>query len=304
MKRAIILVIDGLRIGKLPDAAIYGYNGGIVIGSVLKTHPNLTLPVMNSLGFSSIEGIEGLHVPGKILGAYGRAVKKSKGKDTTTGYWELVGIVSQDGDQLHPNCSTELASKSPESYGRVPSMLGGSGAQPRATLLEWIQKSGMMVKAVGEINDIFAGRGITETIHAVSNTDAIDKTILYLRQEFAGLIFATLKRFDFNIMYECQKNLEAYADVLEQFDRDLKRILPELKEEDVLFVCAVHRNEPGLRATNHTIEYTPVLIFGNGVRAACDIGTLDSFADIGKTVAEYLDIPYDGEGTSFLPLIT
>lgn len=169
---------------------------------------------------------------------------------------------------------------------------------PCKTVLSYIKEAGKQVIAVGKINDIFAGEGISEHRKTASNADGMAKTTEYAARDFMGLCFVNL--VDFDQTYGHRRNVEGYAAALTEFDSWLGVFLPTLKEDDVLIITADHGCDPAFTAhTDHTREYVPMLMYGAAVKPK-DLGVLSSFADIGKTVAELLEAQSDTEGESFV----
>lgn len=172
---------------------------------------------------------------------------------------------------------------------------------PEETLLDKISNAGKTVCAIGKIHDIFNGRGITESIHTVSNMDGIDKTIEALKRDFPGLIFTNLVEFD--SLYGHRRDPEGYADAIEEFDARIPEIEAAVKGTDAVFICSDHGNDPVHTGFDHTREYIPVTIFGNRIRPGIDIGVRHSYADIGATIADMLGTEATAEGESFNNMI-
>ncbi|MCQ4637751.1 phosphopentomutase [Anaerovorax odorimutans] len=169
---------------------------------------------------------------------------------------------------------------------------------PSATMLDHTAALGKETYAIGKIRDIFDGRGITKSVHTVSNMDGVDKTIEALNMDFEGLIFTNL--VDFDSKYGHRRDPEGYGKAIEEFDRRLPEILAAMKDSDVLFLCADHGNDPVHSGWDHTREHVPVVIAGKEVRENVDLGIRDSFADIGATVCELLGAEKTAIGESFL----
>lgn len=175
-------------------------------------------------------------------------------------------------------------------------------APPEKTMLDYISESGQSVVAIGKINDIFAGRGITEYAHTSSNCEGIAKIFEYLDLEFSGLCFINL--VDFDMLYGHRNDVDGYAKALSEFDEALPEIIKKLKPDDMLIITADHGCDPGFKeSTDHTREYIPLLIFGKGIKS-CNLGTLEGFSHIGKTVCDFLKVQDFIEGQSFLRKIT
>lgn len=170
-----------------------------------------------------------------------------------------------------------------------------------ATVLDLAKQAGMQVRAVGKIWDIFNGKGITHEVHTKDNMDGVEKTLEWMKEDFEGILFTNL--VDFDSKYGHRRDISGYAKALEAFDARVPELLAALKPEDVLIFTADHGNDPSYKGTDHTREYIPILVVGEGVRPGAAIGTRESFADIAATVSEILEIPATPYGKSFLSLI-
>lgn len=388
-KRVILIVMDSVGAGAMPDASEYGDEGASTLNHIAEKVPSLALTNLCRMGLSSIEGV---NIPDAgcedVCGAYGRAAEHSVGKDTITGHWEIAGLVTETpfrtftdtgfpsdfinefekaiGRKVIGNISasgTEIIKKYGEfhkSTGRpivytsedsvfqvaadisvIPleelydicitarKMLTGdllvgrviarpfvvqNGEYIRTadrrdyavdpfgrTMLDDISEAGMEVCAVGKINDIFNGKGITSGVHTESNNDGIDKTLEYMSKCEKGLIFTNL--VDFDAKYGHRRDPGGYARSLEEFDVRIPEIINAMFEDDLLVICADHGNDPVHAGWNHTREYVPVMLYGNGIKKGIDLGTLSSFSDIGASISEYLEIKCCTSGKSFLSRI-
>lgn len=169
---------------------------------------------------------------------------------------------------------------------------------PKSTMLNYISGAGKEVLAVGKINDIFAGSGVTDMVRTVSNADGIDKTLSWMERDFNGICFTNL--VDYDMLYGHRNDVEGYAKALTSFDERLPQILAALKEEDILMITADHGCDPSTPSTDHSREYTPLVIAGAPVKAGINLGTRASFADIAASVLEYLEVPGETAGKSFM----
>ena len=169
---------------------------------------------------------------------------------------------------------------------------------PKSTMLNYISGAGKEVLAVGKINDIFAGSGVTDMVRTVSNADGIDKTLSWMERDFNGICFTNL--VDYDMLYGHRNDVEGYAKALTSFDERLPQILAALKEEDILMITAYHGCDPSTPSTDHSREYTPLVIAGAPVKAGINLGTRASFADIAASVLEYLEVPGETAGKSFM----
>jgi phosphopentomutase len=170
------------------------------------------------------------------------------------------------------------------------------------TLLDRVKAASLPVVAIGKIEDLFAGHGITRGIHTVSDEDGMDKVEAQMKIVDRGFIFTNL--VDFDAQYGHRNDVAGYAANLERFDARLAAILPQLREDDLLLVTADHGNDPTTASTDHAREYVPLLVTGPRVRAGQDLGTRKTFADLGQTLAEVFGVGRLAHGTSFLPEIT
>lgn len=165
------------------------------------------------------------------------------------------------------------------------------------TMLDVIKENGKDVISIGKIVDLFSGRGITKAMRTKGNSDGIDKTIEEIKKETEGLIFTNL--VDFDMLYGHRNNIEGFARALEYFDSKLPEIIDNMKETDMLIITADHGNDPSTPSTDHSREYTPILIYGKEIKKSVNIGTRSTFADIGETILDVLNMPKIGTGKSF-----
>ena len=166
------------------------------------------------------------------------------------------------------------------------------------TLLDRVKAASLPVVAIGKIEDLFAGRGVTDAIHTVSDDDGMDRTRQQMNVVDRGLIFTNL--VDFDAQYGHRNDVEGYARNLERFDARLSTLLPTLHADDLLVITADHGNDPTTRSTDHAREYVPLIVTGAHVRAGVDLGTRRTFADLGQTLAEVFGVGTLAHGTSFL----
>lgn len=384
MKRVVLIVLDSLGIGAMPDAENYGDKGANTLGNIVKAMPDFQIPNLVQLGLGHIEGIEGVEKAGLPTGAFGRLAEMSKGKDTITGHWEIAGIYTEepfntfpDGfpadfmkayaeaigietlgnyaasgteiiealGPLHEETGKPIIYTSADSVFQIAAntavipierlyeiceiarkMLVGDvqvgrviarpyvlqdGVRTRTserkdyavsptgkTVLDYVKEGGKTVYAIGKISDIFNDQGVTTSVHTDSNMDGVDKTIVALKEDFEGFVFTNL--VDFDSKYGHRRDAVGYGKCIEEFDNRLPEILAALKEDDLLILCADHGNDPGHGGWDHTREYVPLLAYGRQVKAGVDLGTRNTFADIGATVADALKVETTAIGESFL----
>lgn len=173
---------------------------------------------------------------------------------------------------------------------------------PQDTVLDRLVAAGVPVVGIGKIEDIFAGRGLTRSIHTEGNRDGMRATIEEARSLERGLVFVNL--VDFDMLHGHRRDPAGYGRALEAFDEDLGRFDPELRPGDLVLLTADHGNDPThIATTDHTREYVPVLAYGPGLARGRDLGTRESFADVGATVEEALCLAPRASGKSFLPIL-
>ncbi len=169
---------------------------------------------------------------------------------------------------------------------------------PSDTLLDVLKASGVDVCAIGKIEDLFAGRGMTRAVHTASDDEGVDRVEQAMESTERGLIFANL--VDFDTVYGHRNDVEGYAANLERFDRRLAQLIPTVAAGDLLVVTADHGNDPTTPSTDHSREYVPLLVAGPKVRRGRDLGTRLTFADLGQTLADLFGVRHLANGTSFL----
>lgn len=168
---------------------------------------------------------------------------------------------------------------------------------PELTLLDRLKQAGLAVAAVGKIGSIFCHRGTTEELKAGNNDTSVDQTVLALSSTPRGLIFSNL--VDFDMLYGHRNDVEGYARALERFDARLVEIQSAMRDDDLLMITADHGCDPGDVSTDHTREYVPVLVWGRSVAGGTNLGTRESLADLGQTIAENFGVTLQA-GRSFL----
>src|SRR5215207_6562924 len=166
------------------------------------------------------------------------------------------------------------------------------------TLLDVLKQRGLPVVAVGKIEDLFAGRGITSAMHTADDDEGMDLVAEAMEKTDTGLIFANL--VDFDTQFGHRNDVAGYAANLERFDLRLSVLVPALLPGDLLIVTADHGNDPTTPSTDHSREHVPVMITGASIRRGVHVGTRETFADLGQTIAELFGAPRLANGTSFL----
>ena len=375
MKRCIIIVLDAVGIGELPDAYLYGDQGSNTLMNVKKAVPSLNLKNMCSLGLGLIDGENVYEKTDKPIGAYGKMAERSKGKDTTTGHWEISGIhldkpfptypkefekaigrevlgnypasgtvIIQDLGDEHIATGKPIVYTSADSVFQIAAhediisveelysmcqkardilqgdhsvarviarpFTGTSGNYTRTerrkdfslppiapTILDYVKEQGKTVTCVGKIEDIFCNRGITKSVHTHTNPEGIEQTIKYINENFEGLIFTNL--VDTDMLYGHRNDVKGFANSLQYFDDNLPRIMDAMNDDDILFITGDHGCDPTTPSTDHSREYTFLLMYGKNVKPQ-NLGIRKTFSDIAKTIAEYLGIKGKLDGENML----
>lgn len=167
---------------------------------------------------------------------------------------------------------------------------------PDKTVLEYASNNGVKVIAIGKIAELFGFKGISEVMHTRNNMDGVDKILRSMRKEKSGIIFANL--VDFDMLWGHRNDPEGYAKGLEAVDKRLPEVLKPLRPDDMLIITADHGCDPTTESTDHSREYVPLLIYGERIEPV-NLGTRETFADVGKTISDLLGFEASVEGTSF-----
>ncbi len=180
----------------------------------------------------------------------------------------------------------------------------GAGANPDASTygddgarLDLLKASGKDVIGIGKIEDLFAGRGLTERDHTETNRDGMAATLTWLERNFHGLLFVNLVEFD--MLWGHRRDSESYAQALRDVDNWFAQVQQVMRPGDAIFFTADHGVDPTYRGTDHTREQVPVLAYGEPIPAGVNLGTRSSFADLGQTLAQAFNVGPLGAGTSF-----
>ncbi|MBP3596671.1 MAG: phosphopentomutase [Clostridia bacterium] len=169
------------------------------------------------------------------------------------------------------------------------------------TMLDIFVKNNKSVLAIGKIEDLFSGRGITKAIHTNGNPDGIEKTINAIKNSSDDIIFTNL--VDFDMLYGHRNDVKGYSKALEYFDSKLPEIMNNMKDEDILIITADHGCDPVTPSTDHSREYIPIMIYGKNIKSNVDIGIRETFADISATLLDIYGLEQTGCGTSFKKMI-
>lgn len=206
-------------------------------------------------------------------------------REICSGDWGVGRIIARPFEGEYP-------------YKRTTNRHDYSLVPPKKTMLDCISENGLAVKAVGKINDIFAGQGITDMVRTQNNMDGVDKMLDYAKEEFEGLCFVNL--VDYDMLYGHRNDVEGYAKALTAFDERIPEILGMLQDDDILMITADHGCDPITPSTDHSREYTPLVVYGKNIKSGVNLGTRESFADIAATILNYFDLEADIAGESML----
>lgn len=390
--RAFLVVLDSVGIGEAPDAAAYGDSGSSTIAHTAAAVGGLRLPTLERLGLGNIPALlpKGLPIQGvppaaRPQASFGALQEKSQGKDTTTGHWELAGLLVEHGfhvfppaepsfppelvrafeqrtgrklignraasgtkiieelgerqmregcwivytsadsvlqiaahekiislPELYRGCEIARELCNPYRVGRVIARpyVGTPGAfrrtenrrdfsypLPEPTLLDRLSERGFDVVTVGKLDDIFARRGITDSVHVENNADAQNAVLRLANKSFRGLVFANL--IDFDMLYGHRRDAAGYARALEGADRFFGALLPLLGKDDILLITADHGNDPTFKGTDHTREFVPLIAFRPDVPGR-SLGIRQGFYDVAQSLAGFFGIPPMPRGIGFL----
>jgi phosphopentomutase len=387
LKRAIVVVLDGVGAGANPDAHAYGDDGASSLEHCAQATGGLELPNLGQIGIGNITPIQGTPPTEHARGAYGRMAETAAGKDSTTGHWEMMGVVLHKPLPTYPHgfppdlveqfekaigrkvignkpaSGTEIIKELGEEHLRtarpilytsadsvfqlaahqevIPlpelyqmcqiarAMLTGEHAVGRviarpfigtpgnftrtehrrdfslaplvSTLLDVLKDSGKEVIGLGKIEDLFAGRGLTQRDHTETNSEGMAATLRWLKRDFTGLLFVNLVEFD--MLWGHRRDSRGYAQALRDVDAWFGRVQQVMRPDDAIFFTADHGVDPTYTGTDHTREHVPLLAYGAPVRAGVNLGVRPTFADLGQTLAQAFHVEPLAVGTSFAPTI-
>ena len=215
--------------------------------------------------------------------------------------YEICKITRQILDKPEYNIGTVIArpfiGEKAENFTRTYNRRDFESATFGKTMLDVIKENNKEVIAIGKIEDLFTGRGITKVIHTSGNADGIENTINCIKDNTEGLIFTNL--VDTDMLYGHRNNIKGYAEALEYFDSKLPELMNNLKDTDMLIITGDHGNDPSTPSTDHSREYVPMLIYGKQIKENINLGTRKTFADISATILEILNLPKLENGESF-----
>jgi phosphopentomutase len=189
----------------------------------------------------------------------------------------------------------------PGAFKRTPNRHDYAVSPPEPTVMNRLAEAGFDCIAIGKINDIYSGEGVTQSFPTKSNMDGMERTIEVMSSDFRGLAFTNL--VDFDSLYGHRRDVEGYARALMEFDDKLSEIMGTIGPSDLLVLTADHGNDPVHPGTDHTREYVPLLMYSPSFNTPGSIGVRDTFADVGATVAENFGVLPMANGRSMLDLL-
>lgn len=166
------------------------------------------------------------------------------------------------------------------------------------TVMNELKDNGKDVIAIGKIDDIYNGAGVTKALRTKDNSDGMDKLAQVAGEDFNGISFLNL--VDFDALFGHRRDPHGYGAALEEFDRRLPEVLGKMDSDDLLIITADHGNDPTFPGTDHTREFVPLLAYSPRFEAGEELGLGSTFADIGATIADNFSVPMPEFGTSFL----
>jgi phosphopentomutase len=383
LRRAIVVVLDGVGVGAAPDAATYGDAGASSLEHCAQAIGGLALPNLGRVGLGNITPVLGTPPVDKAAGAYGRMQEAAAGKDSTTGHWEMTGVVLRNPLPTYPHgFPPEVVDAFEQAIGRkvlgnkaasgteiiqelgtehlhtgypilytsadsvfqlaahqeiIPleelyrmcriarEMLVGDHAVGRViarpfigtpghftrtehrrdfslaplgtTLLDLLKDTGYDVIGIGKIEDLFAGRGLTQRDHTETNRDGMSATLNWLDRDFTGLLFVNLVEFD--MLWGHRRDSAGYAGALRDVDAWFLQVQHAMRPGDAIFFTADHGVDPTYRGSDHTRECVPLLAYGSPIQANVNLGTRLTYADLGQTLAQTFGVGPLAAGTSF-----
>lgn len=382
--KVILLVLDGVGAGALPDAPLYGDEGSNTLVHSLRANPGFRLPFLEKSGLGNIIDAELLNPISSPLAYWGLMRELSVGKDTIIGHWEMMGVYTSKPFPTYPEgfpqdvisrfeegigrktignikasgteilktlgpqhvatgypivytsadsvfqiaCHEEVVPLQelyrycqiarsilvgkhgvlrviarpfigkPESFIRTTNRKDFPLPPPYPTALDLLLAKGIEVFALGKIEDVFSGRGISFSRHTGNNGETMHAINGWLSRAEKGFCFANLG--DFDTLWGHRRLPDKFVGGLEEVDLFLKQIFDCLSSHDLLIVTADHGNDPTFtRHTDHTREMVPILIYRKGI-AGKPLGTRESFADVGATILAAFDVQHALPGKSLL----
>ena len=215
--------------------------------------------------------------------------------------YEICKIARKIADEPQYNIGTIIArpfvGTNAENFTRTYNRKDYESSAFGRTMLDVIYENKKDVIAIGKIEDLYSSRGITKSIRTEGNADGIERTIQEIENSSNGLIFTNL--VDTDMLYGHRNDIEGYARALEYFDSKLQELIKKMKDDDLLIITGDHGNDPSTPSTDHSREYTPILVYGKNIKNNVNLGIRETFADISATILDFLELPRLDTGTSF-----
>jgi len=392
MKRAIILVIDSMGVGAMPDAEKYGDSQACnTLANVASYNEGLDIPNLQKLGLGNITNIMGVPAVSNPLASYGRMQELSEGKDTTTGHWEMAGLVLDKPFRVYPNgfpdelmnefvtrtgckgyyancpasgtaiidqyneehkttgypiiytsadsvfqvaCNIDVIpietlyqwceiartllgdeyntsrviarpyQETANGLTRISSLRKDYSVEPmKPTILNLVQEASGRVIAVGKIEDIFVGSGVTHAVHNGSNKEGLEQSLSIIERTFEldsiklttaledvvehELVFINL--VDTDMLFGHRNDAVGYGNALEEIDEYMEKILSSLNEDDLLLITADHGCDPTQPGTDHTREYVPIIEYSKNMNPV-NLECKSSFTYVARRCAEWMGV--------------
>lgn len=375
IQRVILIVLDGVGIGALPDAGNYGDSAANTLLHIAEAEGGVHLPNLQRLGLGNILDLPGIPPAEPARAHFGRMQTCGAGKDSTTGHWEICGVTPLQPFATYPHgFPDEIITAFEEQTGLIPlGNIAASGtdvlrhfgeehlrtgrpiiytsvdsvfqiaaheeiiaperlyeicriargildpyrvarviARPfigttahtfkrtrrrhdfsmlptMPTLLDDLVEKELTVYAIGKINDLFAGQGISFSVSTENNQEGMEQTVAALKVVERGLIFTNL--IDFDMEYGHRLDVNGFARALERFDASLASLLMALAPTDLLLITADHGCDPTTAGSDHSREYVPLLVWHPEMVEGRDLGTRATFADLAATIASTFSLP-------------
>jgi phosphopentomutase len=174
-----------------------------------------------------------------------------------------------------------------------------SSIPPENNLIQVLYDRGIKTYSIGKIVDLFAGKGFTQYRHTKSNAEGISQLLSLMAAELENS-FVFVNLIDTDQLFGHRLDPEGYAGSLEEFDRAIPAIVSKVREDDMLIITGDHGNDPCSESTDHSREFTPLLVFPKAKATAENLGTGKTFSNIASTVADFFGVTHSFPGTSFL----
>lgn len=389
MTTAVLIILDGMGVGDAPDADVYGDVGTNTLVNMSRVTGGVNIPTLESLGIGNIAPIESVKPVASPRATVGRLQEISHGKDSTTGHWELMGVVTETPYPTYPDGFPEdLLAKFTEltgfgvignkaasgteiikelgdehietgklivytsadsvfqvaahddvcpleelyrvceiardllvgehnvsrviarpftgpqgAYERTAYRKDYSVSPPESMALNQFIAADVQVESIGKIYDLYDGMGIEKSHPSKSNAQGMETLMNLYQEQSDRKRLLLLNLVDFDMLWGHRNDPQGMKQGLEIFDQWLAGFLEQMRDGDCLFMTADHGNDPTGTSTDHSREHVPIIAYTKGKASGVDLGVREGFMDVGATLADYLQVPYDGPGESFIQQI-